>query len=211
MSLLASQVSGYDVGNPDTFLTALLVTNSVGRLSSAEIDHLIKEAESFKQADKEFSAKHEAKQSLETYVQSVENTIAGPDAGKIKRAQKGAVEQELAKALERLEIEDSTADELRKAQLGLKCVTSLFFAAEWDQGILTSGLVILGERCRRPLPPHDKWTKGSTVSYTFPSFVHPCMHDLLITRPPPLSRCCHPHPHLRPPLLHTENYLSRET
>jgi len=99
----------------------ITITNSVGRLSSHEIDEMIKNAESFKQADKEFSARHEAKQELESYVSQVESTITSPDVGmKMKRAHKSAIESELAKALERLEIEDSTADELKKAQLNLK-------------------------------------------------------------------------------------------
>jgi L1 cell adhesion molecule like protein len=67
---------------------------------------MIKDAESFKQADKEFSAKHEAKQELESYISQVEATITSPEVGmKIKRNNKAAVEAELAKALEKLEIE----------------------------------------------------------------------------------------------------------
>lgn len=43
---------------------------------------------------------------------------------KIKRGQRTAVEAELAKAMERLEVDTSTADELKKAQLTLKCVSA---------------------------------------------------------------------------------------
>jgi len=97
------------------------ITNSVGRLSSAEIDQMIKDAEQFKQADKDFSARHEAKSDLEAYIHQVEATITSPEIGmKLKRGAKGQVETELARALEKLEIEDSTSDELRKAQLGIK-------------------------------------------------------------------------------------------
>lgn len=97
------------------------ITNSVGRLSTAEIDQMIKDAEQFKAADKEFSARHEAKSDLEAYVHQVESTITSPEIGmKLKRGAKSQVEAELARALEKLEIEDSTADELRKAQLGIK-------------------------------------------------------------------------------------------
>jgi heat shock 70kDa protein 1/2/6/8 len=97
------------------------ITNSVGRLSSAEIDQMIKDAEQFKQADKDFSARHEAKSDLEAYIHQVEATITSPEIGmKLKRGAKGQVESELARALEKLEIEDSTSDELRKAQLGIK-------------------------------------------------------------------------------------------
>ncbi|KAK0483473.1 Hsp70 protein-domain-containing protein [Armillaria novae-zelandiae] len=97
------------------------ITNSVGRLSSAEIDQMIKDAEQFKMADKEFSARHEAKSDLEAYIHQVEGTITSPEIGmKLKRGAKSQVEAELARALEKLEIEDSTADELKKAQLGIK-------------------------------------------------------------------------------------------
>jgi L1 cell adhesion molecule like protein len=82
---------------------------------------MIKDAETFKAADKEFSSKHEAKQELESYIASVEATITGPEAGlKMKRGAKANIETELAKALEKLEIEDSTTDELRKSHLTLK-------------------------------------------------------------------------------------------
>ena len=82
---------------------------------------MIKDAEQFKQADKDFSARHEAKSDLEAYIHQVEGTITSPEIGmKLKRGAKGQVEAELARALEKLEIEESTSDELRKAQLGIK-------------------------------------------------------------------------------------------
>ncbi|KAK4055341.1 Heat shock protein ssb1 [Microbotryomycetes sp. JL201] len=99
----------------------ITITNSVGRLSSAEIDQMIKDAEQFKQADKDFTAKHEAKQELESYVATVESTINSPQlANKIKKQQRSALEAELAKALERLELQESTTDELKKSHLLLK-------------------------------------------------------------------------------------------
>ncbi|KAI0255364.1 heat shock protein 70 family, partial [Lactifluus subvellereus] len=100
---------------------SISITNSVGRLSSAEIDQMIKDAERFKQADKDFSARQEAKSALGAYIHQVKAAITSPEIGmKLKRGAKGQVEVELARALEKLEIEDSTSDELRKAQLGIK-------------------------------------------------------------------------------------------
>jgi L1 cell adhesion molecule like protein len=100
---------------------SISITNSVGRLSSAEIEQMVKDAEQFKQADKEFSARHEAKSELEAYVHQVESTITSPEIGmKLKRGAKAQVEAELARALEKLELEDSSADDLRKAQLHLR-------------------------------------------------------------------------------------------
>jgi heat shock protein 1/8 len=82
---------------------------------------MIKDAEQFKQADKEFSARHDAKSDLEAYIHQVETTITSPEMGmKLKRGAKAQVEAELARALEKLEIEDSTAEDLKKAHLGVK-------------------------------------------------------------------------------------------
>jgi L1 cell adhesion molecule like protein len=97
----------------------ITITNSVGRLSSNEIEQMIKDSESFKQSDKEFAARHDAKNELEAYVHSVEGTISSP-AATFKRAQKVAVEQELAKALELLELEDASADDYRRSSLRLR-------------------------------------------------------------------------------------------
>jgi L1 cell adhesion molecule like protein len=100
---------------------SISITNSVGRLSSAEIDQMIKDAEQYKMADKEFSARHEAKSDLEAYIHQVEASITSPELGmKLKRGAKTHVEGELARALEKLELEDTTADDLRKAHLAIK-------------------------------------------------------------------------------------------
>ena len=52
----------------------ITITNSVGRLSSSEIDQMINDAQRFSAQDKEFTARHEAKQELESYIASVEST-----------------------------------------------------------------------------------------------------------------------------------------
>ncbi|KAG8906247.1 Heat shock protein sks2 [Tulasnella sp. 403] len=100
---------------------SISITNSVGRLSSTEIEQMIRDAEQYKQADKEYTARHDAKQDLEAYIHQVESTITSPEFSvKLKKTARSQVEAELAKALEKLETEESTADELRKAQLGIK-------------------------------------------------------------------------------------------
>ncbi|GFZ43809.1 78 kDa glucose-regulated protein homolog [Saitozyma sp. JCM 24511] len=99
----------------------ITIQNSVGRLSSDEISAMIKDAEQFKNADRDFSARHEAKSDLEAYLHTCEQSISSPElAAKIKRGARAAVESEIAKALEVLEQEDATADQLKKAQLGVK-------------------------------------------------------------------------------------------
>jgi len=82
---------------------------------------MIKDAEQYRNADKEFSARHEAKSDLESYLHTCEQQISSPELGaKIKRGAKAAVEAEIAKALEVLEQEDATADHLKRASLGVK-------------------------------------------------------------------------------------------
>ena len=99
----------------------ITIQNSVGRLSAEEIQAMIKDAEQFKNADKDYSARHEAKSDLEAYLHTCEQTISSPElSAKIKRGARANVESEIAKALEKLEQEDATADELKKAQLGVK-------------------------------------------------------------------------------------------
>ena len=72
-------------------------------------------------SDKEASAKHDAKSDLETYIHQVEGLITSPEIGmKLRRGAKQQVEAELARALEKLEMEDSTAEDLKKQQLVIK-------------------------------------------------------------------------------------------
>lgn len=101
------------------------ITNSVGRLSSAEISQMIADADKYRQSDKEASAKHDAKSDLEAYIHQIESMITSPEIGmKLRRGAKQQIEAELARALEKLEIEDSTAEDLRKQQVVIKRAVS---------------------------------------------------------------------------------------
>ena len=76
----------------------------------------------------------QAKQELEAYVANVESTLQSPEMGsRLKRGQRAAVESELARAMEKLEVrsslasppltrqlDSSTGEELKKANLLLK-------------------------------------------------------------------------------------------
>lgn len=115
---------------------------------------MIAAAEKFKQHDREFSEKHQAKQELEAYVATVEQTISSPDAGaRMKRGAKSAVESQLASALEKLEVEDATADEyVALASLASAFrLTNLFFQFT-GSSVCTSVSAVL---CRRLLL-HDR-------------------------------------------------------
>ncbi|KAK4193390.1 putative heat shock protein SSB [Podospora australis] len=99
----------------------ITISNSVGKLSSAEIENMINDAEKFKTNDEAFSKRFEAKQQLEAYISRVEEIISDPTLSlKLKRGQKDKIEQSLSEAMGQLEIEDSSADDLKKKELALK-------------------------------------------------------------------------------------------
>lgn len=99
----------------------ITISNSVGKLSSAEIDKMIGDAEEFKTKDEAFSKRFEAKQQLESYISRVEDIISDPTLSlKLKRGQKDKIESTLSEAMAQLEIEESTAEDLKKKELALK-------------------------------------------------------------------------------------------
>jgi heat shock 70kDa protein 1/2/6/8 len=99
----------------------ITISNSVGKLSSSEIENMINEAEKFKTSDEAFSKKFESRQQLESYISRVEEIISDPTMSlKIKRGQKDKIESALSDAMAQLEIEDSSADDLKKKELALK-------------------------------------------------------------------------------------------
>ncbi|KAK6203033.1 heat shock protein of the HSP70 family [Scheffersomyces amazonensis] len=99
----------------------ITISNSIGRLSSDEIEKMISDAEKFKSSDDAFAKRHEQKQKLEAYVASVESTVTDPVlSAKLKKSAKDKIETALSDALQTLEIEDSSADDYRKAELALK-------------------------------------------------------------------------------------------
>jgi heat shock 70kDa protein 1/2/6/8 len=79
------------------------------------------DAEKFKNSDEAFSKKFEAKQALENYIGRVEEIVSDPTMSlKLKRGQKEKIEQSLSDAMAQLEVEDSSADDLKKKELALK-------------------------------------------------------------------------------------------
>jgi len=99
----------------------ITISNSVGKLSSSEIESMINDAEKFKNSDDAFSKKFEARQQLESYISRVEEIISDPTMSlKLKRGQKDKIESEMSAAMAQLEIEDSTSDDLKKKELALK-------------------------------------------------------------------------------------------
>ena len=103
----------------------ITISNSVGKLSSAEIEKAVEDANKFKGADDAFSKKFESRQQLEAYISRVEDIVSDPGMSlKLKRGQKEKIEAALSDAMAQLEIEDSTGDDLKKKELALKRVVT---------------------------------------------------------------------------------------
>lgn len=116
----------------------ITISNSVGKLSSSEIESMIEgkyanssfipnfadtwlDAEKFKNSDEAFSKKFEARQQLESYISRVEEIVSDPTMSlKIKRGNKDKIESALSDAMAQLEVEDATSDDLKKKELALK-------------------------------------------------------------------------------------------
>ncbi|CCE66144.1 hypothetical protein TPHA_0O01770 [Tetrapisispora phaffii CBS 4417] len=103
----------------------ITISNAVGRLSTEDIEKMVNQAEEFKAADEAFAKRHEARQRLESYVASIEQTVTDPAlSAKLKRGSKVKIENALSEAMAALAIEDSSTDDLRKAEVGLKRVVT---------------------------------------------------------------------------------------
>ncbi|ORX46892.1 heat shock protein 70 [Piromyces finnis] len=84
------------------------ISNQAGRLSKAEIDRMVKDAEKFKNADRKSEEKVLAKQELENYLYQVENTILGDEAlsSKMKRSERRSIEDALSEAMSWMDLND---------------------------------------------------------------------------------------------------------
>ncbi|KAG4302307.1 hypothetical protein PCANB_001479 [Pneumocystis canis] len=103
------------------------ISNSVGRLSSQQIQEMINNAKKFSEKDKEFSKRIELKQTLEAYISSIESNINDPGiAMKLKKGQKKNIEDALSNAMDALNVEDY--DTLKRAELDLKRITTKTFS-----------------------------------------------------------------------------------
>ncbi|KAF2763722.1 heat shock protein 70 [Teratosphaeria nubilosa] len=103
----------------------ITISNSVGKLSSGEIEKMVEDAAKFKTSDEAFSKKFESRQQLESYISRVEEIVSDPTLSmKLKRGQREKIEQSLSDAMAQLEIEDSSSEDLKKKELALKRVVT---------------------------------------------------------------------------------------
>ncbi|KAK0915381.1 Heat shock protein ssb1 [Friedmanniomyces endolithicus] len=133
----------------------ITISNSVGKLSSGEIEKMVEDAAKFKGVDDAFSKKFEARQQLESYISRVEEIVSDPTMSmKLKRGQKEKIESALSDAMAQLEIEDAGSDDLRKKELALKRVVTKVRA---PHQYFTHRVV--ANHNRRPCPPAKRHTR----------------------------------------------------
>merc|ERR1712039_748687 len=89
----------------------ITITNEKGRLSQAEIDHMLQEAEKYRAEDEQNKAKIEAKNGLENYCFTMRNTLSEE---KLKDKFEGDDKEKIEKAVQ------ETLDWLDKNQLAEK-------------------------------------------------------------------------------------------
>jgi len=103
----------------------ITISNSVGKLSSGEIEKMVEDAAKFKSSDEAFSKKFESRQQLESYISRVEEIVNDPTMSmKLKRGQKEKIESAMSDAMAQLEIEDASSEDLKKKELALKRVVT---------------------------------------------------------------------------------------
>ncbi|KAJ0154887.1 hypothetical protein HZ326_2878 [Fusarium oxysporum f. sp. albedinis] len=99
----------------------ITISNSVGKLTTDEIEKMVNDAEQFKSNDDAFQKKFEAKQQLESYIGRVEEIVSDPTLSlKLKRGQKEKIESTISDAMAALELNESSAEDLKKQELALK-------------------------------------------------------------------------------------------
>jgi len=107
----------------------ITISNAVGKLSTSDIENMINDAAKFKSSDEAFSKKFEGRQQLESYISRVEEMISDPTTAiRLKRGQKEKIESALSDAMAQLEIEDATAEDMKKKELALKRTVTKAFA-----------------------------------------------------------------------------------
>ncbi|CAO3608406.1 unnamed protein product [Cunninghamella blakesleeana] len=111
------------------------ISNST-RLSAADIERMVEDAEKNADTDKKREVLVQAKQDLEALVYQVENNISDPNVNmKLRRGDRESIETALAEAMELMDIsaEDTTVDDIKGAQAKLKRASTRAFAHVYSQ------------------------------------------------------------------------------
>ncbi|KAF9372853.1 Heat shock protein sks2, partial [Podila verticillata] len=109
----------------------ITISNGAGRLSAADIERMVAEAEKFKEEDSKKEGMVQAKQELESYIYQIQNTLNEPNVSlKLKNKDKRDIDAALNEAMEALEIgDDAEKDTFVLAQRKLKRTVTKGFAS----------------------------------------------------------------------------------
>jgi heat shock protein 5 len=111
------QVSAQDKGTGKQ--EKIVITNDKGRLSKEEIEQMLKDAEEFAEQDKLAKEKIDAKNSLESYIYSMKNSVEDPEklANKLEDSDKKTIKEALKETQEWLDKNTSADKEAFETQL----------------------------------------------------------------------------------------------
>jgi len=142
----------------------ITITNEKGRLSQAEIDRMVQEAEKFKEEDESNKAKIEAKNSLENYCYTMKNTLQEEKLKeKFEASDKEKIEEAVNEALSWLDKNQlAEKDEFEAKQKDLEAIVNpimmkVYQAAGGGEG----GMPDMGGMGGAPPPAGD--SQGPTV------------------------------------------------
>jgi len=134
------QVSAEDKGTGKS--ESITITNDKGRLSQEEIDRMVKEAEDFADEDKKVKDRIDAKNSLESFVYNIKNTIGDEEKVKDKLSEedKETLEAETKKVIDWME-ENPNADkeEYDEKQKEIEKISNPIFSKLYQGGAGPSG------------------------------------------------------------------------
>merc|ERR1711871_301724 len=134
------QVSAEDKGTGKS--ESITITNDKGRLSQEEIDRMVKEAEDFADEDKRVKDRIDAKNSLESFVYNIKNTIGDEEKVKDKLSEedKETLEAETKKVIDWME-ENPNADkeEYDEKQKEIEKISNPIFSKLYQGGAGPSG------------------------------------------------------------------------
>jgi len=129
------QVSAEDKGTGKS--ESITITNDKGRLSQEEIDRMVKEAEDFADEDKKVKDRIDAKNSLESFVYNIKNTIGDEEKVKDKLSEedKETLEAETKKVIDWME-ENPNADkeEYDEKQKEIEKISNPIFSKLYQGG-----------------------------------------------------------------------------
>ncbi|KAI8917022.1 hsp71-like protein [Powellomyces hirtus] len=124
----------------------ITITNDKGRLSQAEIERMVEEAQKFKQQDEEVAARVAARNEFESYTYNIRNTLQDEKvAGQLSDADKSSLNQLVNDAIKWLEANhEASTDEYRERQKELEgdvrpIMSRLYGAAGGEGGAPPTG------------------------------------------------------------------------